>query len=142
MSSKPETNFIASIHKHLPPGRHDPYWMKNNNMYTSGIWDVWYSGTAGDMWVEYKFLARIPVKKPFSPELSELQLEWGRRRLAEGRNMAVIVGCKEGGVIFENLDWEQEITNAEFKARIVARKDLADWIIHKTFVQPRSLKRA
>lgn len=142
MSSKPETTFIGSVHKHLPPGREDPYWMKNNNQYTSGIWDCWYSGNAADLWVEYKWLDRIPVQKPFVPELSALQLEWGKKRLAEGRNMAVIVGCKDGGVIFENLEWESEITNAAFKVRIRSRKEIAEWIMRQVMQQQVLRKRA
>lgn len=132
MSAKPETTFINAVHAHLPPGRKTPYWMKNNNTYTAGIWDCWYSGANGDMWIEYKFLDRIPVQKPFVPGLSELQLDWGRQRHAEGRCMAVIVGCKEGGVIFEDLEWESEITNAAFKVRIQSRKEIADWILQMT----------
>lgn len=140
--SKPENSFIAGVHKHFPPGREDPYWMKNNNMYTSGIWDVWYSGPAADLWIEYKFLERVPVTKPFTPALSELQLDWGRKRLAEGRNMAVIVGCKAGGVLFLNQDWEREITKAEFEAHIMTRAELAAWIMQQTMVRQRRLKRA
>lgn len=142
MASKPETNFVTGVHKHLPPGRRDPYWMKNNNIYTSGIWDCWYSGDAGDLWVEYKFLERVPVRAPFAPALSELQLDWGRQRYHEGRTMAVIVGCKAGGVIFENLDWEQDITKADFERRLMTRAELAAWIIRQTQQQPRMLKRA
>lgn len=130
MSSKPETSFTKSIHDKLPPGRKNPYWMKNSNQYTSGIWDCWYSGHSADLWVEYKFIA-VPKRGDtvIKPELSALQEEWGRQRMAEGRNVAVIVGCKEGGVVFENLEWESEITAAAFKVRIQSRQELADWII-------------
>lgn len=138
--SKPETTFIASVHRHLPPGRKNPYWMKNNNQYTSGIWDVWYSGPLADLWVEYKWLDRIP-QKSFTPALSALQFDWGRERLAEGRNMAVIVGCKEGGVIFENLEWESELTNAAFKVQIRSRQEIAEWIMQQTAVKAQAPKR-
>lgn len=130
MSRKPENTFIGAVHKHLPPGRKDPYWMKNSNDYTAGIFDVWYSGACRDLWVEYKFIA-LP-KRPTTlilPELSALQLDWGRQRRAEGRNVAVIVGCKEGGVIFEDQSWECEISTAAFKANIRSRKEIADWIM-------------
>ena len=107
--SKPETAFTAGVHKHLPPGREDPYWMKNNNLYTSGIWDVWYSGPFRDLWVEYKFI-ELPKRAgtPIYPGLSELQLDWGRNRQVEGRNLAVVIGCKEGGIILrEPVAWER-----------------------------------
>lgn len=130
--SKPETTFIGSVHKHLPPGRKNPYWMKNHNAYTGGVWDCWYSGAA-DLWVEYKFIV-VPKRGDtmILPDLSGLQTDWGRDRLAEGRNLAVIVGCKEGGVIFENLEWEAEIASAAFKVRIMDRRELAQWIIMRT----------
>jgi hypothetical protein len=136
VSAKPETSFIAGVHKHLPPGREDPYWMKNNNIYTAGIWDVWYSGAAADLWIEYKF--EVLPKRPDTLvpiQLSALQEDWGRKRLKEGRNLAVIVGCKEGGVIFQDLEWESEITQAAFKARIMSRADIARWIMQQTMPQ-------
>lgn len=132
MSAKPETSFIESVHRFLPPGRREPYHMKNNNMYTSGIWDVWYSGPRADLWVEYKFLPRVPVKEMFIPGLSELQKDWGEKRLTEGRNMAVIVGCKEGGVIYENLEWLVPTSRDEFMSMVWTRKEIAEWIIQRS----------
>lgn len=133
MAQKPETTFTASVHKHLPPGREKPYWMKNSNAYTAGIWDCWYSSDAADLWVEYKFIV-LPKRDTtlIEPDLSELQLKWGRDRYAEGRNLAVIVGCKEGGVILWDKDWENPIPTAEFKQDLLSRKELADWIINYT----------
>lgn len=133
MSAKPETTFVSAVHKYLPPGRNDPYWMKNHNEYTGGVWDCWYSGTKTDLWAEYKFIV-IPKRAGtlITPGLSELQAQWGRGRLAEGRNLAVIVGCKEGGVIFEDLEWEKGITAAAFKVRVQSRKEIAEWIIART----------
>lgn len=131
--SKPETTFTNGIHKYLPPGREEPYWMKNNNLYTAGIWDVWYSGEAADLWVEYKFIV-LPKRPKTSilAELSELQLDWGRKRYAEGRNLAVIIGCKEGGIVLWDKDWELPITAEAFRAALMSRKELADWIINYT----------
>lgn len=141
MAAKPENTFIASVHKFLPPGRHDPYWMKNNNEYTSGIADCWYSGALDDLWVEYKFIV-IPKRGTtlLKPELSALQEQWCHGRMAEGRNVAVIVGCKEGGVIFQNLEWESEISAAAFKVRVQDRKEIANWIIDQTQRSPAKRK--
>lgn len=131
--SKPETTFTNGIHKYLPPGREEPYWMKNNNIYTAGIWDVWYSGAAADLWVEYKFIV-LPKRDTtvITFDLSELQLDWGRKRYAEGRNLAVIVGCKEGGIVLWDKDWELSMTTAEFKRDLKPRKELAEWILNFT----------
>ena len=132
MSAKPETTFIASVHKHLPPGRRDPYYFKNNNEYTAGIPDVWYSGQKNDLWVEYKFLDKIPIKKEFKPALSELQNIWLDERYAEGRNVAVIIGCKEGGVILMGGQWNVPMSNATFKIWVRSRKEIAEWIMEQT----------
>lgn len=130
MAAKPETTFTNAVHKYFPPGRRDPYWMKNHNEYTGGVWDCWYSGAAADLWVEYKFIV-LPKRHStlILPELSELQFEWGSNRHAEGRDLAVIVGCKEGGVIYTNLEWEKEMSNAAFQANLKSRKEIAAWIM-------------
>lgn len=129
MSSKPENTFIASVHRHLPT---DLYRMKNHNPYNSGIADCWYSGTAADLWVEYKFL--VLPKRPTTvidlisgdnPAISHLQQEWLRGRHEEGRQVGVIVGCKDGGVWFPGQTWDTTYTMEQFRSRLLPRKELA-----------------
>lgn len=119
----PENTFIGSVHRHLPT---DIYHMKNHNQYNGGIPDVWYSGPAGDLWIEYKFIV-IP-KRPetiIRIELSELQKNWLTSRHSEGRRVAVIVGAKEGGVWFDGVDWVHEYSAGDFRKRMNSRNDLA-----------------
>jgi hypothetical protein len=127
--SKPETSFYQALHRHLPRGL---YHEKMHNPYHGGTWDVWYSG-ARDLWVEYKHVL-LPVRPatlvPIA--LSALQLEWGRARYAEGRNLAVIVGCREGGVLLRDLAWEQALTCAAFRARLLTRPALAAALVAAT----------
>lgn len=140
MGSKPETTFIASIHKHLPKKPLGPYHMKNSNDYNGGIADVWYSGTKGDMWVEYKFLPRTPQRgivhlcKPNvkAPDLSVLQQNWLRERHEEGRTVYVVVGCPDGGVIMNRWQWEEPWTAEFFTNCLLTRKDLSNWIMGQT----------
>lgn len=114
--------------------------MKNSNDYNGGIADVWYSGSKADLWIEYKFLPRTPQRgvvwlcKPNvkKPDLSVLQQEWLRGRYEEGRNVGVIIGCPEGGVLLKQKDWELSITAEEFRSWLMTRKELADWIIGET----------
>ena len=125
MSSGPETTFIRSVHKHLPTS---VYSMKNHNVYNGGIADCWYSGNAGDIWIEYKFI-EVP-KRPKTaikvPELlSALQVDWLAHRYEEGRKVFVVVGCKEGGVWFEDRDWEHHITAEAFRGAVENRKQIA-----------------
>lgn len=131
MAAKPETTFIASVHKHLPPTL---YRVKNNNEYTAGIADVWYSGVR-DLWVEYKFI--VVPKRPDTvidlitgknPAISYLQQEWLRSRHEEGRSVGVIVGSKDGGVWFPGLTWDATYPAKKFSSLLQTRKDLAGTI--------------
>jgi hypothetical protein len=58
VSSKPETTFIQSIHRHLPK---EVYREKMANPYRGGTPDVWYSGYKSDLWVEYKFIPKLAI---------------------------------------------------------------------------------
>lgn len=125
MSQGPENRFIGSVHRQLPDR---PYRMKNHNAYLSGPADVWYSGDAADMWVEYKFTLRLPpvidlmdVKKKYS--LSALQQEWLRGRFEEGRDVRVILGCEDGGVMFMMRTWEAQ--HKRERVRVLTRVELA-----------------
>ena len=137
MASKPENTFRGGVHKYLPRELHHE---KMNNPYSSGTADDWYSGSKADLWVEYKFLPKIPqranvwlvnpdVKKPM---LSKLQELWLRGRHVEGRAVAVIIGCPEGGIILRNLQWERSISPQTFKDNLLSRKELALWLVKET----------
>lgn len=129
MAAKPETTFYSGVHKHLPTALHKE---KMNNPFRGGTWDFWFSGKR-DLWVEYKFVV-LPKRDTTLVDvtLSSLQVDWGAGRFAEGRNVAVIVGCKEGGVILENREWEHPLTCAGFKQRILSRAEVARWITNLT----------
>lgn len=130
MASKPETTFYESIHRHLPPELHRE---KMHNPFRGGTFDQWYSGKNKDLWVEYKFI--VLPKRPATLvvcNLSKLQLDWGRKRLAEGRNVHVIMGSKEGGVILYPTEWSDSLSAGDFARRTVSRQKIAEWIIHQT----------
>ena len=128
--AKPETSLIAGIHRHLPPKFH---WEKMHNPYRGGTADCWYSGAKSDLWIEYKFVllpARddtlIPIK------LEPLQVQWLQGRLAEGRDVAVVVGCKEGCALFTGREWLTPVKRSEFVSLLSSRKSLATWILSRT----------
>lgn len=133
MSAKPETTFITSVHKHLPL-KSKLHREKMNNPYSSGTADVWYSGSGGDLWVEYKFIPRIPQRGVVDPVklLTPLQLQWLDGRYDEGRNVGVIIGCSTGGVLLRDRLWWTELTPAQFTSLIRSRSDLAEWIVGQT----------
>ena len=112
------------------------YSVKNHNEYASGMADVWYSA-AKDLWVEYKFIV-LPKRADTlidliggkNPSLSHLQQAWLRARDAEGRNVAVVVGCKEGGVLFSGVSWDSTWTTKDFTSWLVTRQELAKELLY------------
>lgn len=129
MSSGPENRFIQAIHRLLPAR---VYRMKNHNPYVGGVADCWYSGTVGDLWVEYKFL-ELP-KKPTtivdlcggsSPALSALQQEWLRNRHHEGRSVGVIIGTRSGGIWRPGISWDKPMSSADLRAEMLDKPNLA-----------------
>lgn len=131
MAAKPETNFSNALRDALPEGI---YSMKNNNEYVSGIPDLWFSGCKGDLWVEMKFIQKLPKTVPIRPYdlLSKMQEKWLRDRYEEGRNVAVIIGCKRStrleGIILRDLAWERDIPTQDFDALIVSKSELVSFI--------------
>jgi hypothetical protein len=130
VARKAETTFISSVHRHLPTG---VYREKMHNPYRSGTADVWYSGDK-DMWVEYKFLPALPKRldTPVTLDLSENQKIWLKSRHREGRTVAVICGCKTGGVVFEALSWDRQVLTSEFLSLIQTRQQIAQWLTSMT----------
>lgn len=134
MAQKPESTFIASVHRYLPLELHAE---KMNNPYSSGTPDVYYSGNKADLWCEYKFFPKLPVRSPtLKADLSPLQLKWLRGRYTEGRNVFVIVGCPAGGVVLSNLEWENPVPLITFTSRIISRAALAEWLSTATLETP------
>jgi hypothetical protein len=131
VARKAETTFIASVHKRLAKEIHRE---KMNNPYRSGTADVWYSGYKSDLWIEYKFLPTLPkrINTEIVLDLTENQKLWLQNRHKEGRQVAVICGCRAGGVVFIDLDWEDPITVEAFLSRVVTRQELAQWICAQT----------
>lgn len=125
MASKPETTFIGSVHRLIP----QVYAEKMNNPFRAGTADVWYSGELGDLWVEYKFIERIPRSKEILPDLSPRQVRWLGNRFDEGRNVAVVLGTPTGGVVYRSRNWLIPQTDEELKARLMTRAQLAQWIL-------------
>lgn len=141
MAAKPENTFIASVHRHLPPPS-ELYRLKNHNEYNAGVADCWYSGV-NDLWVEYKFVivpkrasTMIDLTGGKNPPLSALQQDWLASRHREGRNVWVIVGCREGGVVFKDMAWEQPVTAEEFRNHLCSRAGVAAEILSFLLTTP------
>jgi hypothetical protein len=131
--SQPETRYYTAVHKLLPRIIHRE---KMHNIYRGGTADVWYSGNLDDLWVEYKWLTKLPKKAPVRLDklLSPLQLNWLRGRYVEGRNIVVILGSPEGAWVFENLDWEKAIDPTTIREREYTKQNVADYIKKRTHI--------
>lgn len=126
MSRKPESGFIARVHNHLQKS----VWReKMYNPYRSGTPDVWYSGKVNDLWVEYKYIPRLPKKTTtiIPINLSALQEQWIKNRSEEGRNVWVIVGCPQGGSVY-SYPFNLTPTCEMFVHNLAKAKDVAERI--------------
>ena len=126
MASKPENVFIAAVHRKFGPEK--PYFEKMYNPLRAGTPDVYYSGDLGDMWVEYKYIPRIPRSKDILPGITPLQRRWLNNRFGEGRNVAVILGTPTGGVIYQNKEWDTPLSSTVLASRVVSKLEVAQWI--------------
>ena len=129
---KPETTFIASVHRHMPETYHE----KTNNPFRSGVADCWYSGTLDDLWVEYKYEPSLPKTKEYLPDLSPRQVKWLGDRVNEGRNVVVVLGLPEGGVVYRRDQWLVPQTRAQLLQRVLTRQELAKWIVERVGKSP------
>jgi len=107
---KPESRFIATVHKKLPS---TIYREKTNNPFRSGMPDVYYEGSRGIAWVEYKYLAQ--ARKHFTPALTKLQALWLQRACTHNCTVAVIVGSPEGAMVLPGITGVETQVTAEWQ---------------------------
>lgn len=124
-----EHGFVRQVHRRLP---HDLHVWKINARYVRGVPDAWYSGPAGDVWVEYKYLQRTPTKR-FTPDVTALQSKWLSHRHEEGRNVAVVVGCPAGAVILTDHEWTGQVATPDAWK---TPQEVAEWIKTQTRSMP------
>lgn len=133
-----EADYIQAVNKHLPPEIHSEGMA---NPYRGGTPDRYYEGNKAPLWVEYKYLAKLPpiidllrYTEKTEPMLSKLQQGWLRRAHGNGQPVAVIVGCSEtvggrkGGVIFPGTSWDKPISRDGFIQLMWTPKEIAAWI--------------
>lgn len=133
MSSGPETRFIASVHRHLPPVD-EFHREKMANPYRGGTADTWYSGKRRDLWIEWKWI-ELP-KRPETvidltagkkPSLSVLQQDWIRRRQAERRNVWIVIGSAKGGRLWDTIPAPERAD--DFVGWCLSKQQLAQFIL-------------
>jgi hypothetical protein len=136
---KPESRFITSVNAKVPLIVHRE---KMHNLYRGGTFDVWYSGSKSDLWVEYKWIPRVPKRGVVVPNLSALQRQWGRGRYREGRNVFVVLGCPDGCVIYTRpAMWEDGLHAEKFRGLLQSKPAIAAWITSYTTGDPPEWKK-
>lgn len=130
-ATKPENTFIAGVHRHLP----QTYFEKMNNPWRSGTADVWYSGDRGDLWIEYKFIEKLPRSEEIIPNLTPRQRQWLNNRHDEGRNIAVVLGTHDGGVIYRDKEWSRPFSDTALSELLVPKREIARWIFSQVGVK-------
>lgn len=121
-----ETTFWQSLRKKLVPR---VYALKLNLRFTAGVPDCWLSGSEDDLWLELKYLQKVPPMVDPKALLSELQQDWLRKRYAEGRRVGVLIGSVDGHVYFPGLSWEEAMTRGTFTQQSQSTKDIAEMLI-------------
>jgi len=121
-----EHSFVKAVHRKLPP---EVYKWKIHDTYTGGVPDAMYAGPAGLLFVEYKYLKKLP-KKPTTPirtGLSELQIIWLERMLLYNVLVVAIIGSPSGAVVLTE-DFRRTLTLSNFDATLSA-SECADRIV-------------
>lgn len=132
MSQKPENTFIKSIHTKM--AKEKPYFEKTNNPWRAGTPDVYYSGDKSELWIEYKYIPKIPISSEILPDLTPRQRRWLNERYDEGRNVFVVLGTPDGGVIYRDKEWLKPLSSTEIEAKLLSRAEIARWIISEAGV--------
>ncbi len=147
MAAKPETTFYTSVHKHLP-SIDSLHREKMANPYRGGTADHYYDGPNADLWIEWKFIVLpkrdhtiidlvTPRGKRGESPLSALQQDWLAGRHRNGRNVWVVVGCKEGGVIMRSpTEWCMRWHADTFRVNLQSRQSIAAAILNVTGRHP------
>ena len=111
----------------LPP---EIYRWKIMNMMQNGVPDCYFSGSAGDLWVEVKYV-KAPKRETtlIKIDLSDLQRKWLTDRHTEGRNVALLVGSSLGCWLENCPPFDEPLNRNSFT---VSREQVVQWIIRQT----------
>lgn len=126
-----ESTFTRSVNTKLPQ---EVYKWKISDRFTAGVPDAYYSGAGGDLWVEYKWVKKLP--KLVRPGLSQLQRLWLNARLQEGRNVAVVVGSPQGHIVFTDGEWD----DGKEPVTVFSTKQIAQWITNEVTKSLKDIK--
>lgn len=93
-----------------------------------------YSGPAGILFVEYKYVKNLPKRAttPIKHSLSALQLQW-LERMKVSAKAALILGVEDTCIILVD-DFNTNICKTKYIEESVTRKQAADFIYTATHI--------
>ena len=120
-----EHSFIRSIHNYLDP---KVYKWKIHDTFTGGVPDAMYCGPSGLLFVEYKYIKKLPERKTTAirTSLSTQQLAW-LNRLNQPALAALVIGC-ENRCLLLMKEYNQKLYKHDFINNKLTRKEIAAWI--------------
>lgn len=100
-----EHGFVRKIHTKLRATKRLRRVWKINDNFQGGVPDAYYLAEAGDLWVEYKYIPRLPKRDTtlIVPDLSELQHRWLQDEQDCGNTAWVVVGHAGGVWVTDDL---------------------------------------
>lgn len=122
-----ESGFTQSIMRKLDKRI---YKWKIMSVMQNGVPDCYFSGPAGDLWLEVKYV-KLPKRDTtiINPGLSALQLKWLNARHKEGRNVALLVGSEAGCWVENCRPFDVPLNKNSFT---VSKQQVIKWIETQT----------
>ena len=127
-----EHGFVKKVRKKLRETKKLRRIWKINDNFQGGIPDAYYLAS-NDLWIEYKYLPRLPKRGStvIVPEVSELQYGWLEDLQAGGNSAWIVVG--HPGKVWMTDDLElckQGIPCSTFVDQSIMVSDLVEQILH------------
>jgi hypothetical protein len=131
-----ETSFIKSIHNSID--KKSVHVWKIHDTFTGGVPDAMYSGKAGVLFVEYKYIKTLPKKDNtvIRHSLSPQQVIW-LDRMRQSAHAALIIGAESNSGVIIVDDFSTNISKMSYLEQSITTKELAQWI-STTVVQGRT----
>jgi hypothetical protein len=120
-----EHSFVKSVHRKLPL---DIFKWKIHDTFTGGVPDALYAGSKSILFVEYKYIKKLPAKDTtlIKTSLSPLQIIW-LERMNQSASSALIIGSPDNIYIATN-DFANPICKSEFMKHKTSIDDVITFI--------------
>ena len=115
-----EHSFIRSIHTNMSS---DVFVWKLAAKYHGGVPDAWYSGPSGYMFIEYKYVSKLPKRSttPVKIALTELQRAWLRTAISHNHLAYIVLGSEAGVYITQDPDLKR-VTQEQFISQCIPKQ--------------------